>query len=135
MTIEGGCYCGNLRYRSEGEILHRGQCHCRECQYSSGGSPNMIMAMPADGFAYTKGVPTRHARTDLEEAVTREFCPQCGTHTLIRVPSMPSMVMIRVGTMDDQSPFGMPDVALFLCDRQTYHVVPEGVACFDKEPA
>ena len=132
MTIEGGCYCGSLRYKSEGEILHRGQCHCRECQYSSGGSPNMIMAMPAEGFAYTKGVAKGHTRADLEEGVTREFCPQCGTHTLIRVPSMPSMVMVRVGTLDDPSLFGMPDVAIFLCDEQDFHVVPEGVTRFDK---
>jgi len=94
----------------------------------------MIMAMPENGFEYTKGVPKGHARTGLAEAVTREFCPHCGTHISIRVPSMPTMVMIRVGTMDDQSPFGMPDVAIFLCDRQDYHVVPEGVDRFDKEP-
>jgi hypothetical protein len=93
----------------------------------------MIMAVPADGFAYTTGLASGHARTDLEEAVTREFCPKCGTHVAIRVPSMPSMVMIRVGTMDDPSLFGMPDVALFLCDRQIYHVVPDGVACFENE--
>ena len=113
MLIAGGCYCGALRFKSEGEILHKGQCHCRECQYSSGGSPNMIMAMPSAGFVYTKGEPTGHARTDLEEAVTREFCSACGTHITIRVPTMPDMIMIRIGTLDDQSVFGMPDVAIF----------------------
>ena len=32
MVIEGGCYCGALRYRAEGEPVFAGQCHCRECQ-------------------------------------------------------------------------------------------------------
>ncbi|MBW2268090.1 MAG: GFA family protein [Deltaproteobacteria bacterium] len=133
MIFEGGCYCGNLRYRSEGEVLGRGQCHCRECQYSSGGSPNMIMAMPREGFTYTRGKPTGHTRDDLDVAVTREFCAKCGTHVLIRVPPMPSMVMLRVGTLDEPDLFGMPDMAIFLCDKRIFHVVPEGVPTFDKE--
>ena len=94
----------------------------------------MIMAMPSEGFAYTKGKPAQHARKDLDEAVTREFCSGCGTHLSIWVPSMPSMVMLRVGTLDDPPLFGLPDVALFLCDKQAFHCIPEGVATFEKEP-
>lgn len=37
MDIEGGCYCGALRYQAKGDALFKGQCHCRECRYISGG--------------------------------------------------------------------------------------------------
>ena len=80
MKLEGGCYCGAVRYVAEGEPRLKAQCHCRECQYITGGSANMFMLMPPDGFKYTKGTPKQFTRSDLESAVTREFCAECGTH-------------------------------------------------------
>jgi hypothetical protein len=133
MELEGGCYCGALRYEVEGDPLFKGQCHCRECQYISGGSPNVTMAMPEAGFSYTKGSPKQFKRSDLENPVTREFCGDCGTHILSRVSGMPA-VMLKVGTLDDPSAFGGPQVAIYLCDKQSFHQVPEGVATFDRLP-
>jgi hypothetical protein len=51
MKLEGGCYCGEVRYAAEGAAMLKAQCHCRECQYISGGAPNMFLLMPADGFS------------------------------------------------------------------------------------
>src|SRR5271167_1469798 len=98
MKLEGGCYCGALRYVAEGDPLFKGQCHCRECQYISGGHPNPVMAMPAAGFAYTKGSAKGFSRKDLSKPVTREFCPECGTHVIARSPGLPGAVMLKVGT-------------------------------------
>jgi hypothetical protein len=133
MEIEGGCYCGAVRYESKGEPLFKGQCHCRECQYISGGGPNVTMGMPEADFKYTKGTPKGFKRADLENGVTREFCPECGTHLASRVPGMPA-VLLKVGTLDDPSAFGLPQMAIYLCDTQPFHVVPDGVPTFEKMP-
>jgi hypothetical protein len=133
MKLEGGCYCGAVRYVAEGEPRMKAQCHCRECQYITGGAPNMFMAMPPDGFKYTKGAPKQFARGDLEKPVTREFCPECGTHLVTR-PNFP-IVVVKVGTLDDPALFGAPQAAIYTCDQQPYHVIPEGLPSFERLPA
>ena len=67
MKIEGGCYCGEIRYESTGDLQGALQCHCRECQYITGGNPNVIVIVPADGFRFTKGEPKSFTRTDIEQ--------------------------------------------------------------------
>ncbi|MGE0666824.1 MAG: GFA family protein [Sphingomonadales bacterium] len=133
MKIEGGCYCRGLRYEAEGEPMLKAQCHCRECQYISGGSPNVIVAMPLSGFRYTKGEPRQFARSDLPNPVTREFCPDCGTHILTRAKGFDG-VILKVGTFDDPKLFGGPEMAIFAVDRQPFHVIPEGIPVFDRFP-
>jgi hypothetical protein len=51
MTFEGGCYCGQVRYAAEGKPQLKAQCHCRECQYISGGAPNMFTFETQDPIA------------------------------------------------------------------------------------
>ena len=105
MTLDGGCYCGAVRYLAEGEPILKAQCHCRECQYIAGGSPNMFVLMPPGGFRYAKGTLRQFTRSDLERAVTREFCGECGTHLVTRRPGL-AAVILKVGTLDDPTLFG-----------------------------
>jgi hypothetical protein len=134
MKIEGGCYCGAVRYEAEGDPAFKGQCHCRECQYISGGHPNVIIGMPETGFAYSKGSPKAFRRGDLENPVTREFCGECGTHLVSKAPALPGVAMIKVGTFDDPGLFEKPQMAIYTIDKQSFHSIPEGVPTFERVP-
>lgn len=133
MALTGHCYCGQLRYEAGGSPVFQGQCHCRECQYVSGGMPVVVMGMPESDFRFTQGAPKGFRRSDLEKPVTREFCPNCGTHVTTRSPNMPGIVMVKVGTLDDPSVF-QPQMVIFTCDKQPFHHVPEGVPAFARTP-
>ena len=133
MKLEGGCYCKDVRYVAEGEPMMKAQCHCRECQYITGGAPNVIVAMPPGGFKYTKGTAKQFSRSDLERPVTREFCPNCGTHLLTRAPGFPAIIL-KVGTLDDPKLAGDPQMAIFTIDQQSFHRIPEGIATFERMP-
>ena len=134
MKIDGGCYCGALRFSSTGDPMFQAQCHCRECQYFSGGHPNAVMALPEGTFGYTKGKPKTFKRSDLATPVNREFCADCGTHILTRTPNLPGAVLIKVGTLDEPSQFGAPQMVIFTVDKQSFHHVPEGVPTFERLP-
>jgi len=134
MKIEGGCYCGAVRYVADGEPRVKAQCHCRECQYLSGGHPNVILGMMNSDFEYTKGTPRQFTRSDLETPRTRDFCEVCGTHLLTRSPSLPDGVLIKIGTFDDPGLFEGPDVLLQTADKQSFHHVPDGIPAHERFP-
>ena len=133
MVMEGGCYCGAVRFRAEGDAMFQGQCHCRECQYISGGHPNVVIAMPDAGFSYSKGAPKEFRRSDLDNPVTRAFCAECGTHLLTETPSLPGAKLLKVGVLDDPSVFS-PQMAIYLVDKQSFHHVPDGIGAFERAP-
>ena len=134
MDVTGRCYCGAVHYKVSGDPVFSAQCHCRECQYITGGAPNMFMAMPGATFSYTQGEAKGFQRTDIENAVTREFCPECGTHLVTRAGAMPDAVILKVGSMDDPSQYPGPQMAIFCIDKQSFHSVPEGVPEFERFP-
>ncbi|WP_217358729.1 GFA family protein [Thalassococcus sp. S3] len=133
MSLTGGCYCGAIRYEAEGDVVRRGQCHCRECQYISGGGANFFLLVPQDGFVFSKGAPARFARSDLAEPVTREFCFTCGTHLATRRTDTP-FVILKAGTLDDPSVMEPVQMAIFTKDMQPYHLIGEDIPCFEELP-
>ncbi len=133
MALIGGCYCGAVRYEADGPPMFKALCYCRECQINSGGGPNTFMIVAPAGFRYTKGEPRGFKRPDLENAVTREFCATCGTQLITRAQGG-AMVVLKAGTLDDPSQYGAPQSAIYVCDKQNYHVLPEGLPAFDKLP-
>lgn len=133
IELDGGCYCGALRYRITAEPLRKGQCHCRPCQHVSGGGPNYFMVIPAEGFAYTRGEPKAFRRPDLESPRTREFCGTCGTQILTRRPDM-AHAIVKAGTLDDPNAYVGPDFAIFCEEKAVFHLIPDGIPAFDKMP-
>ena len=90
MKIAGGCYCGEIRFEAEGALEAAFQCHCRECQYITGGNPNIVMVFAQRDFRYISGNPAKFARTDLPTPVERYFCQDCGTAIGSISPSRPN---------------------------------------------
>ena len=51
----GGCLCGAVRYATNAEPVFAGNCHCKDCQRSSGGA-----FVPAMLFSAARSIDHRH---------------------------------------------------------------------------
>lgn len=132
MKLEGGCYCGKVRYVAEGAPRLQAECYCRPCQYISGGAPHMFMLLSPDTFRYVQGQPKTFARSDLEKPVTREFCEECGTHMATRRQDLPFLIL-KIGTLDDPKVF-TPQMAIYTAEKQAFHCIAEGLPAFPGMP-
>ena len=133
MELSGRCYCGDIQYEIKGELQASLQCHCRECQYITGGNANTVMVFSRDNFEFTKGKPSVFSRGDLETPVKRFFCDKCGTAIGTKSPMRPESIILKVGTFDDPSIFD-PKIAIFTIDKQKFHHIDDNLKCFDKRP-
>jgi hypothetical protein len=43
-------------------------------------------------------------------------------------------VILKVGTFDDPSLYGAPRMAIYTIDKQPFHMIPEGVPAFERQP-
>lgn len=133
--IEGGCACGAIRFKIHGEPMGGGVCHCRSCQYASGGGPNYVLLAPKAGFSLTKGEPRFYTSTaDGGAKVSRAFCGECGTPLYAVIEDTMPFLPVKVGALDDPSNFA-PGVHLFMDDAQPWHLTHEGVMQVPKMPS
>jgi hypothetical protein len=97
----GGCRCGAIRYQVQGPRVASVACHCRDCQYVSGGAENVSMVFQRAGFAVVKSEPTIYKATP--DSGGSFFCGTCGVHVFSQPNSNPGLVAIKVGSLDDRS--------------------------------
>lgn len=100
MKIEGGCHCGQIRYRVEADPGKVEICHCTDCQTLSGSAYRTVVPVDADSFELLSGAPKLYAKT-AEDGSQRlqAFCPECGSPLYSAPPEGErGYYGIRVGT-------------------------------------
>jgi hypothetical protein len=129
--IEGGCFCGEIRYRISGDPLGVRACYCRKCQYAGPGGPNVVVMAPKSGFEILRGEPTRYSSpADSGNDVARLFCGRCGT-LLYSDSSGYGTYAVRVGSLDDPAPI-KPQASVWTEAAQPWHHVDPDIPAFPK---
>ena len=127
--VEGGCLCGQVRYRVLGAPVLSLYCYCRDCLSvagTDGYAGMMVQESEFDHFLGRTSVHTRGSRSG--RAVDRHFCPECGSN-LWGVTQL-GLVSVAAGTLDDPDSF-VPAKAVFVSPAPAWARIPEGI---EREP-
>ena len=99
--FSGGCRCGKVRYECVAEPLFVGHCHCRDCQYASGGAYSTILGVPTGALTLNGELAGHTVDTDSGNQVTRRFCPSCGSPILSELSANAAMRVLKAAPLDD----------------------------------
>src|SRR5215510_10709367 len=98
-SSEGGCQCGNVRYRIAAEPLDLYVCHCRDCQRQTGSAFGMSMIIALSSFRLLSGeLASFSVRCDSGRLKRCSFCPACGTRIHHQVRD--AVLSVKAGTLD-----------------------------------
>jgi len=131
---DGGCQCGALRYRVEGEPVAVGICHCTQCQKQSGSAFGMSCIVQKEAFRLLSGSPKTFTRTsDSGRPVVCAFCPDCGTRIYHETRWLDGVLNIKPGTFDDTS-FLRPQAQIWTAKKQGWVELPSEIRSFEGQP-
>lgn len=100
-AYSGGCLCGQVRYRAEGEPLAVSVCHCRNCQQNTGSAFSVNAVFAEENVALSGSLSIYEDRGDSGAPVLRYFCPTCGTPIRSAAARTSGFFVIKAGTLDD----------------------------------
>ena len=102
---EGGCVCGAVRYRVDGDPARVTICHCTWCQRRTGTAFGVEAVFRPEAVAFTTDPPRRyrHISDTSGRWLDQEFCQNCGTNIGLILEAVPDVRSVAAGTFDDPS--------------------------------
>lgn len=130
-TFEGGCACGELRYRLTSRPMFVNCCHCRDCQRQSGGAFAVNALIETDRIDMLSGVPVSVSMTtDSGRPHDVYRCPACQIAVWSDYGRRGVMRFVRATTLDDPQALG-PDAHIFTRSKLPWVGLPPDVPAFD----
>jgi hypothetical protein len=132
MTHIGGCACGQVRYKIEGDPIWTQMCYCHDCQRISGSAYGLNLMIPEaqlhiDGTTKSIILPTGSG-----SGCENHFCSVCATNIwAYYLIAPPGLIIVRAGTLDDTS-WLQPDAQVFAKDKQPWVQIADGVPAYDE---
>ena len=131
--LDGGCACGQLRYRLRCAPLFVHCCHCSACQRESGSAfalNAMIETRELDLLSGTPDVILTPSFSGKGQKIAR--CPQCRVALWSHYGGAgDAFAFVRVGTLDAPA-HCPPDIHIFTESRQPWVQLPAGTPAVER---
>lgn len=130
MAREGGCACGEVRYRLTAEPMFVHCCHCLNCQRQTGSAFVINLLLEAERVEITAGDPRAVDVPRDDGSAQRIYrCPSCQL-ALFSEYGRPEVRFVRAGTLYDPSTVA-PDVHIYTRSKVPWVELPKSVPAFE----
>lgn len=124
---EGGCLCGDVRFRALAPPVRVTVCHCTFCQRLTGSAFLVEPIFKKADIAFAGATPKSydHRSDSSHKRVTVKFCGRCGTTLCLDLERFPDILGVCAGTFDDPNWFDRSRCRhIFTRSAQTGVVLP-----------
>lgn len=98
----GRCLCGAVSFTLKAEPIATRICWCRDCQHlAANGTVNVLV--PAEALSVVGALSEYTKKAESGHEITRQFCPNCGTHLFAKSSGRPQLRVVRTGNFDEPS--------------------------------
>jgi hypothetical protein len=127
---DGGCSCGEVRYRLTSEPLFIHCCHCLNCQRQTGSAFVINLLIESDRVELLAGEP-RQVDVPRDDGSTQQVfrCPTCQVAVFSHY-GFSGVRFVRAGTLDDPSSV-VPDVHIYTRSKLPWVTLPEATPAFE----
>jgi len=131
--LDGSCQCGNIRYQLLAPPLKIMACHCKACQKLSTSAFSITALVNADSLVVQGELAQWERLAESGNKNYAKFCPHCGNRIYHFNPDQPETIKLKAASLDDTRILN-PEAHIWVCQKQDWYQIPEGVPQFDKQP-
>lgn len=129
-SVQGGCACGEVRYRLASEPLIVHCCHCLNCQRQTGSAFVINLLIEAERVEMLGAEPhVVEAQRDDGPPQRIYRCPTCEV-ALFSEYGRPDVWFVRAGTLDEPRDVA-PDVHIYTRSKVRWLTLPDSARAFD----
>ncbi len=132
-SFSGGCVCGAVRYTATADPIFSANCHCRDCQRTTGAAFTSFFAVPKASVRVDGELSFYDYKAESGSTVSRGFCPRCGSRVMGKSTLLPDAMVIMAGSLDDASWF-KPAMNVWTSRAHPWAPLDPALPGFDKNP-
>jgi len=130
MSINGSCFCGEIKYKINGALIDATSCHCSMCRKAFSSQASVFARINPDDFTWLTG-ENLLSIFESKTGAGIQFCSKCGS-TLCGTHKG-NVMGVTLGCVE-----GDPKIEIgkhiFVGSKATWEVIPEGVTQYEEWP-
>lgn len=105
-ALTGSCLCEGVQFRLHGELAPIQVCHCLQCRKAQGGPFATNIPVNKSGLTLTAGAELLKSYS-ASPGKRRWFCSVCGSPIYSERDSLPGVLRLRAGLINEALPLGV----------------------------